>query len=92
MHKTYAEYVREFDHLRDDDVMWRPYSDHVFVQMAPHGFSILCMRDSAYWFTRKPLVFDIYVESYSPHRVMRQFGRRQLIPPQAVDVIPTAAH
>jgi hypothetical protein len=38
------------------------------------GLSSLCSRDQAYWMTLRRLVFDVYVEEYAVHRVMRQFG------------------
>jgi hypothetical protein len=41
---------------------------------APQGLSSLCSRDQAYWMTRRRLVFDVYVEEYAIHWVMRQFG------------------
>jgi hypothetical protein len=37
-------------------------------------------RDQAYWMTRRRLVFDVYVEEYAVHRVMRQFGLFQEAP------------
>jgi hypothetical protein len=40
---------------------------------APQGLLSLCSRDQAYWMTRRRLVFDVYVEEYVVHRVMRQF-------------------
>ena len=40
----------------------------------------MCGRDEDYWLTKKPLAFDIYVEEYSPHRMMRQFGCFQMFP------------
>ena len=80
-HRSYPEFVREFDQLQDDDVHWTPYYSQELAAMATRGLSMACYRDSAYWLTRKVLVFDLFVEPYSPQRVMRQFGRRQLIPP-----------
>jgi hypothetical protein len=90
--KAYPQLVKEFDRLQDDDVMWMPYYRQEFVEMAPHGFSSLCERDSVFWFTRKALVFDVFVEPYSPQRVMRQFGLRQLVPPPLTPAVPSSAH
>jgi hypothetical protein len=44
------------------------------VARAPQGLSSLCSRDQAYWMTRRRLVFDVYVEEYAIHWVMRQFS------------------
>lgn len=30
--------------------------------------------------TRKKLVFDVFIEDYVMHKVMRQFGLRQVVP------------
>jgi hypothetical protein len=38
---------------------------------APQGLSSLCSRDQAYRMTRQRQVFDVYVEEYAVHRVMR---------------------
>jgi hypothetical protein len=38
---------------------------------APQGLSSLCSRDQAYWMTWRRLVFDVYVEEYAVHWVMR---------------------
>jgi hypothetical protein len=40
--------------------------------------------------TRSPLLFDMYVEEYVVHRVLRQFGRYQewLVP--VVHTVPSA--
>jgi hypothetical protein len=41
--------------------------------------------------TRRRLVFDVYVEEYTFHRVMRQFGLFQAAPvPTALRLPPTA--
>ena len=41
---------------------------------------------------KAPLVFDIYVEEYSPHRVMRQFGRHQAFPLVHIRTVPVHVH
>ena len=90
--KSYPECVREFDQLQDDEVQYTPYYSQELAELTPLGLSRMCDRDAAYWMTKKVLVFDIFVEPYSPHRVMRQFGRRQVIPPPVVDRIPANVH
>lgn len=83
----------EFDRLNaEEDVRWTPYTPDDVVVRAPHGLSTLCTRDSQYWLTRKALVFDVFVEEYSPHRVMRQFGLHQTFPLDTARVVPAAAH
>jgi hypothetical protein len=51
---------------------------HVVVVAAHYRASrLLCFRDQRYCMTRSPLLFDMYVEEYAVHRVLRQFGRYQ---------------
>jgi hypothetical protein len=42
--------------------------------------------------TRSPLLFDMYVEEYAVHRVLRQFGRYQVWHVLVVHTIPSAHH
>jgi hypothetical protein len=42
--------------------------------------------------TRRRLVFDVYVEEYAVHRVMRQFGLFQVVPVPAASRLPPTAH
>jgi hypothetical protein len=42
--------------------------------------------------TRRRLVFDIYVEEYAVHRVMRQFGLFQAAAVPAAPRLPPIAH
>ncbi|WVZ69581.1 hypothetical protein U9M48_018349 [Paspalum notatum var. saurae] len=86
--KSYPDFVGQYDVLRDDDVRWQPYSVEAVEARAPEGLSALCVRDAEYWRTRRPLVFDIYVEEHAVHRVLRQLGLfqeivvpRSLLPP-----------
>ena len=93
VHRAYPDYVMEFDRLDpDDDVRWAPYGAQELLARAPNGLSPLCTRDSQYWLTRKALVFDVFVEEYSPHRVMRQFGLHQTFPLNIARVVPPAIH
>lgn len=81
-----------FDRLRPDDVRWTPYSMDDILVRAPNGLSSFCTRDQDYWLTRKAVVFDIFVEDYAPHRVMRQFGRHQTFPLPVAHVVPLSVH
>jgi len=87
----YAAFVEQFDTLHETDVVWEPYRQAALLARAPY-FSALCFRDQAYWMTKEKLVYDVYVEDHSPHRVMRQFGLFQEFPPRATDVTNRAAH
>ncbi|CAN6164212.1 unnamed protein product [Urochloa humidicola] len=90
---TYEAFTEQFDHLRPEHVTWEPYT-----QLAIHrrsgglGISDSCYVDSAYWMTRKKLMFDVFVEDYAVHRVMRQFGLRQLVPVPVGDLVPRDVH
>ena len=76
--KSYLDFVDQFDALTDSDVSWMPYTLDQIHSRAPQGLSSLCLRDQAYWMTRKPIVYDIDVEEYVVHRVMRQFYQYQI--------------
>lgn len=81
--RSYEHFTECFDLLRSEQVRWEPYIMDVVLARAPHGISELCMRDQPYWLTNVKLVYDIFVEEYSPQRVMRQFGLSQLAPDYA---------
>ncbi|KAJ1686186.1 hypothetical protein LUZ63_017576 [Rhynchospora breviuscula] len=72
-----SEYRRAFEELRDDDVNWRPYKDIM------HELPPICREENemALWFYEGPIIWFWVVESYTPQRVMRQFGMHQIIPP-----------
>ena len=59
---------------------------------APYGLSSLCLRDQDYWFIRKPLVFDIFVEEYAMNRVMRQFELYQVSSVPVQCTVPAHMH
>jgi hypothetical protein len=42
--------------------------------------------------TKTPLVFDMYMEEYAVHRVLRQFGLYQESPLPVVHNVPHGAH
>ena len=77
----YPSYTMQFDQLRDDQVIWEPYTHQIIVARYPFGISLLCRRDQQYWLTQPHIIFDVMVEEMAQHRVMRQFGRRQLPDP-----------
>ena len=77
---AYEHFRVQFDRLRPDDVVWQPYNILVVQGRAGLSSSLLCTHDEDYWLTKAPLVFDIYVEEYSPHCIMRQFGCHQAFP------------
>ena len=74
--RVYEHFVEQLNRLTADDVHWEPYSNKETGARAPGGLSSLCWRDRAYWRMQKKLVFDVFVEDYTVHRVMRQFGLR----------------
>ena len=90
--KSYPDFVGQFDALVDTDIRWLPYTLADIQARAPHGLSSLCLRDNEYWMTRTPLVYDIHVEEYAPHRVMRQFYRYQDSPVPVTHTVPAHVH
>ena len=78
---SYLDYVVVFDQMTDDRVIWRLYTPEMVYTCAPRGLSSLCTRDYGYWFTRRRLEHDVFIEEYHVHRVMSQFGLWQQIPP-----------
>ncbi|CAN6243884.1 unnamed protein product [Urochloa humidicola] len=90
--KSYPDFVGQFDTLVDTDVRWTPYTVVDIHDRAPQGLSSLCLRDKEYWMTRKQLVYDIHVEDYVVHRVMRQFHRYQESPVPVTNSVPSHVH
>ncbi|CAO2150709.1 unnamed protein product [Urochloa humidicola] len=90
--KSYPDFVGMFDALVDADVRWTPYSAADIGARAPQGLSSLCLRDQEFWMTRKPLVYDIHVEEYAVHRVLRQFNRYQESPLPVTHSVPQSVH
>jgi hypothetical protein len=75
----------------DAQVRWTSFAPAIVAACAPQGLSSLCSRDQAYWLTRRRLVFNVYVEEYAVHWVMRQFGLFQAAPiPAAPRLLPSA--
>ncbi|RLN09828.1 hypothetical protein C2845_PM11G30530 [Panicum miliaceum] len=77
---TYPAFVAAFDQLTDDRVRWNPYTAALTAAHASRGLSILCYRDQLFCFTKKHLMFDIFVEPYYVHQVGRELGVRQEFP------------
>jgi hypothetical protein len=78
--KAYNDFVGQIDRMVDAQVRRTPYAPAMVAARAPQGLSSLCSRYQAYWMTRRRLFFDVYVEEYTVHRVMRQFGLLQAAP------------
>jgi hypothetical protein len=76
----------------DAQIRWTPYAPAMVAARAPQGLSSLCSQDQAYWMTWRRLAFDVYVEEYAVHRVMRQFGIFQVAPVPAAPRLPPTAH
>jgi hypothetical protein len=91
--KAYPAFVRQFDQLRPQDVIWEPYSIQAVMARAPLELSSLCTRDQALWLTTSVLVFNVFLEPHMVDRVMRQFSLRQEFPlPRTFDRIPRHQH
>jgi hypothetical protein len=89
----YPAFTEQFDVLREDSVIWAPYTDRAIEARFPYGISLLCTRDDAYWMTKAKIVFDISVEVMAQQRVMRQFGWSQMVePPAAEEPLPRVVH
>ena len=90
--KSYKDFVGQFDQLLDSHVRWLPYSKAEVQRRAPQGLSSLCLRDREYWLTKKTLVYDIYIEEYQVHRVLRQFNLYQESPLPVTHTLPHNVH
>ncbi|CAN6288205.1 unnamed protein product [Urochloa humidicola] len=86
--KSYPDFVGMFDTLVDADVRWTLYTAADISAHAPQGLSSLCFRDQEFWMTRKPLVYDIHVEEYAVHRILRQFHKYQESPLPVTHSVP----
>jgi hypothetical protein len=92
MKRAYKDFVRQFDALTDANVRSTPCSEEAIATHAPQGLSTLCFREQQYWMTRSRLLFDMYVEGYVVHRVLRQFGRYQEWPMPVVHTVSSVHH
>jgi hypothetical protein len=80
VHGCYPEYHQEFEGLEDHMIRWNPWTDNVAVWGAQPPTPDM-YTGSNLWLTRCNLLFLWMVETYSPERVMRQFGLYQQVPP-----------
>jgi hypothetical protein len=85
--KVYKDFVGQIDRMVDAQVQWTSYAPAMVVARAPQGLSSLCSRDQV----RRRLVFDVYIEEYVVHRVMRQFYLFQVAPVPATPRLPPTA-
>lgn len=93
MRGCYFAFLEQFQYLPADSVIWEPYCDDALMRRAPYaGMSSLCGRDESYYRSTSKLVFDIFVEDHSPHRVMRQFGLQQTYPPPDIERVDANTH
>jgi hypothetical protein len=90
--KAYKDFIGQIDRMVDAQVRWTLYALAMVAAHTPQGLSSLCSRDQAYWLTRRRLVFDVYVEEYAVHRVMRQFGLFHDAPVLAAPRLPPSPH
>jgi len=90
---TYEAFTEQFDHMRPEHVTWEPYTQRaIHVRSNGLGISEACYQEQNYWTTHKNLMFDVFVEDYAVHRVMRQFGLRQEVPVPLGDRVDPAVH
>ncbi|KAJ1686997.1 hypothetical protein LUZ63_018387 [Rhynchospora breviuscula] len=68
-------YREALDRLHHTEVNWEPYESEL------HLLPNVCTDSEALWQTGCPLINFWIVEYHNPERVMRQFGKRQLVPP-----------
>lgn len=75
-HYAGIEYYRnQIDLIWEGAIEWQPYNG--LIEQMPTQVQ----NDRAWWFARVPLIYFWVVEFHYPDRVMRQFGRKQMIPP-----------
>ncbi|KAH7867306.1 hypothetical protein Vadar_031754 [Vaccinium darrowii] len=73
-----GHYRHSLDMQRPDEVVWQPYSEELIESLPP-----FCRAGRAIWRAKVPPINFAIVEMHQPERVMRQFGFRQLVPPQS---------
>jgi hypothetical protein len=89
---VYKDFIGQFDSLTDADVGWTSYSEEAITARAPQGLSSLCFRDQHCWKMKTLLVFDMYVEEYTVHKVMRQFVLYEESSLPVVHTVPRVVH
>uniref|UniRef100_A0A0D9XZ15 Uncharacterized protein n=1 Tax=Leersia perrieri TaxID=77586 RepID=A0A0D9XZ15_9ORYZ len=75
-----------------DWVLWTPYENQYILGRAPQGIAILCTRGHLSWKTTRHLVFDVHVEPYHAHIVMKQFGMYHHHPSSACRQLDESLH
>ncbi|XP_022683873.1 serine/threonine-protein phosphatase 7 long form homolog [Setaria italica] len=78
--RAYLDYINEIDALTAHSVNWQPYDGD---DPLPFPLSFVCVQDDDIYRMVCPLICFYAVEYHLPHRVARQFGMRQIWPPQA---------
>ncbi|WVZ56442.1 hypothetical protein U9M48_006971, partial [Paspalum notatum var. saurae] len=82
--QRYMRYTNELNcvtHRLVLEVEWTPYSRE---EIEEAELSPLCHRDKNLWRVVIPLIYFVMVEYHIPTHVLRQFGRRQVVPPHMV--------
>ncbi|WVZ58112.1 hypothetical protein U9M48_008418 [Paspalum notatum var. saurae] len=77
----YKRYTNELDCVTHRQVEWTPYYRE---EIEEAELRPLCRRDEDLWRAIVPLIFFVVVEYHIPTRVLRQFGRREVVPPHTV--------
>uniref|UniRef100_K3YRP1 Aminotransferase-like plant mobile domain-containing protein n=1 Tax=Setaria italica TaxID=4555 RepID=K3YRP1_SETIT len=78
--RAYLDYINEIDALTAHSVNWQPYDAD---DPLPFPLSFMCAMDDDIYRMVCPLICFYAVEYHLPDRVARQFGMRQIWPPQA---------
>ncbi|CAN6206593.1 unnamed protein product [Urochloa humidicola] len=74
----------DLDCITESQIFWEPYTVDFADELDELGLSPMCTRDRDLWRSNVPLIFFHVVELHLPHHVMRQFGRLQTFPPEAI--------
>jgi hypothetical protein len=80
------------DAMTNEQDRWTPHSQTSINTCALQGLLSMCFRDQHYWKMVRHLVFDIYIEEYAVHRVMRQFGHYQASPVPVMHTLSMIVH
>ncbi|CAO2198854.1 unnamed protein product [Urochloa humidicola] len=82
--RRYRRYMDDLDCITESQIFWEPYTVDYAEELDGLGLSPMCTRDRQLWRSQVPLIFFHVVELHLPHRVMRQFGKLQAFPPEAI--------
>nr|AAS07333.1 hypothetical protein [Oryza sativa Japonica Group] len=80
---AYKHYVNEMDCLQPQHIEWLPYHTN---EASSLTLNSMCNRDSDYFMYQCPLICFWAVEYHLPHRVMRQFGKKQDWPVEDISI------